>query len=249
MSLRMPIFFALVLSVSLPGCGGAASVRRPSMKPLSLLMKDRTRVSEEDVARSEFAAANSRLAEERGDVEGAKEMYHEAIRINPRNSDAFWRLALLHIREKEFDLATAAFEKALEADAQNPALCSDFGYHLYLAGDLERAEYYLRNTVRLSPSDKRACNNLGLVLAARGKDEESLAAFLDAGCSEAEAQSNLAIAQLLRLDSSTASESLKASLSLDPTNQRAMSAMQQLASFEERTQLAEVKESGYATTQ
>lgn len=239
----------LVLSITLCGCAGAASEKRPAIKLLTLLRKDRTWVSEEDVARSEFAAANSRLAEERGDVENAKKMYHEAVQINPRNADAFWRLALLHIREREFEEATAAFEKAVEADAQNSALCSDFGYHLYLAGDLERAEYYLRNTVRVSPGDKRACNNLGLVLAARGKDEESLAAFLDAGCSEAEAQSNLAIAQLLRLDSSTATESLKASLSLDPTNPRAISAMQQLASFEDQTRPADVAESGYATTQ
>lgn len=244
---RNPMIYVLLLAASLTGCRGPASSAWPSVTALKSLMPDRTRVSAEDEARSQFAAASSRLAEERGDLQNARDLCREAIRINPRNSDALWRLALLQIRQKEFDAATEAFEKAVELDPQNPALCADFGYHLYLSGDLARAEQYLRNTLRQVPGDKRACNNLGLVLAALGRDEESLAAFLDAGCTEAEAQSNLAIAQLLRRDTTTAATSLKASLSLDPHNQRAVSALQQLTSVEAQNHSPEVTRTGYAT--
>lgn len=247
MNLRM---LSVSLQLLLPclvvfGCGGPASSLRPGFKLLTGLMNDRTRVSEEDEARSQFAAANSRLAEERGDLQNAAEMCREAIRINPGNSDALWRLALLHLRQDDFDQATASFERAVEMDPQNPILCSDFGYHLYLNGDVERAEEYLRRAVHVMPNDRRAWNNLGLVLAAQGRDEESLAAFLDAGCTEAEARSNLAFAQVMRLDASTAGESLKASLALDPTNPRAISAMQQLVAVDARTRGEGVTRSGY----
>lgn len=251
MNLRILSVSLLLLLPSLVvfGCSSPASSMRPGLKSLTGLMNDRTRVSEEDAARSQFAAANSRLAEERGDLQNAAEMCREAVRINPGNSDALWRLALLHLRQDEFDQATASFERAVEVDPQNPILCSDFGYHLYLNGDLERAEDYLRRAVRVAPHDRRAWNNLGLVLAAQGRDEESLAAFLDAGCTEAEARSNLAFAQVMRLDASTAGESLKASLALDPTNPRAISAMQQLAAVDELTHPEGVTRSGYATMQ
>lgn len=247
MNARRLILSAMLICPALSGCSGPAAATRPSLSGLRSLMHDGMRVSAEDEARSQFAAANSRLAEERGDLPKAAAMYREAIAINPGNSDALWRLALLHVRQNEFDLATEVFENAVEVDPQNPALCADFGYHLYLAGDLERAEKFLRHTVRLAPGDKRASNNLGLVLAARGRDEESLAAFLDAGCTQAEAQSNLAIAQLLRLDSSTAAETLKTSLSLDPANPRAISALQQLTAVEQQSPTDAVTRSGYAT--
>jgi Flp pilus assembly protein TadD len=246
MNTRILLLFLLLMFPALSGCTGSA-ITRPSLSGLRSLMQDGGRVSAEDEARSQFAVANSRLAEERGDLQKAADMYREAISINPHNSDALWRLALLHIRQNEFEMATAAFENAIEVDPQNPALCADFGYHLYLAGDPERAEKYLRNAVRLTPGDKRACNNLGLVLAALGRDEESLAAFLDAGCKQAEAQSNLAIAQLLRLDSKAAAETLKTSLSLDPGNPRAISALQQLTAVEQQSFSDGVTRSGYAT--
>ncbi len=247
MRIRMLTFGVLVLVAACSGCSGSGTAARPGIRSLAVLMPDRTLVSEEDEARSQFAAANSRLAEERGDVRAAVEMYREAIRINPRNSDALWRLALLHVRQNESELATEAFAGAVEADSQNPLLLADFGYHLYMSGDLKRAEKYLRGAVRGAPHDPRICNNLGLVLAAQGRDEESLAAFLDGGCTESEARANLAFVQALRLDSSSAAESLKASLSLDPTNPRAISALRQVVAIEERTRSREVTQSGYAT--
>ncbi|MFM7058296.1 MAG: tetratricopeptide repeat protein [Planctomycetota bacterium] len=241
------VFAGLLLLAALCGCSGSGAVTRVGIGSLGGLMQGRTRVSEEDEARSQFAAANSRLAEERGDVQSAVAMYREAIRINPENSDALWRLGLLHIRQNEFDLATDAFERAVDLDPQNALLCADFGYHLYLSGDLKRAEKYLRGAVRGAPNDQRAGNNLGLVLAAQGRDEESLAAFLDAGCTEAEARANLAFAQAMRLDVSAAGESLKASMALDPTSTRVISAQQQLAAVDERTCSEGVIRSGYAT--
>lgn len=246
MDTRILLLSSLLMCPALSGCSGSATTRSP-LSGLRSLMHNSTRISAEDEARSQFAAANSRLVEERGDLQKAADMYREAISINPRNSDALWRLALLHIRQNEFEMATVAFEKAVEIDPQNPTLCADFGYHLYLAGELARAEKYLRNAVRLSPGDQRASNNLGLVLAALGRDEESLAAFLDAGCEQAEAQSNLAIAQLLRLDSRAAEDTLKTSLSLDPGNPRAISALQQLTAAEQHSAPDAVTRSGYAT--
>ncbi|MGV2334475.1 MAG UNVERIFIED_CONTAM: hypothetical protein LVR18_10295 [Planctomycetaceae bacterium] len=84
-------------------------------------------------------------------------------------------------------------------------------------------------------------------LVRRRSAKQSLAAFLNAGCKQAEAQSNLAIALLLRLDSSAAAETLKTSLSLDPGNPRAISALQQLTAVEQQSFSDGVTRSGYAT--
>lgn len=247
MCFRQRMLVVLLSCSLLAGCGGGLSGKKFSTKAFTRVLQPGRRVSEEDRARSDFAAANSRVAEERGELQNAEDMYQEAIRINPENADALWRLALLHVRQEKFGEATKAFERASALDGKNPALCADFGYHLYLAGDLQRAEECLRQTRRLSPSDKRACNNLGLVLAAQGRDEESLAAFLDAGCTEAEARGNLAIAQLMRLDTSAAADSLQASLAIDPQNPQALSARQQLAAWEQSERLTAAADSGYST--
>ena len=130
----------VLLSCSLlAGCSGGLSGKRFSTTAFTRVLQPGRHVSEEDRARSDFAAANSRVAEERGELQNAEDMYQEAIRINPENADALWRLALLHVRQEKFDEATQAFERARALDEKNPALCADFGYHLYLAGDLQRA--------------------------------------------------------------------------------------------------------------
>lgn len=212
----------------LTGCASSTDKPGFARRSIEKLPFGSQKASKEEIAKSDFAVANARLAEERNDSHQAMRLYREAITLNPENADAHWRQAILHAKQQDFEEATVAFEKAAELDKENPALCADYGYHLYLQGDVDKAEVYLRRAVRNAPDNQRACNNLGLTLAANGKDDEAMAAFLDAGCSEASARSNLAYAQSLRKETGKAKESLQASLSLDPTNKTASSALRQL---------------------
>lgn len=225
--LRPVCVFALTLAL-FPGCATSGDKPGFAKRSIERLSFGSQQASEEEIAKSEFAVASARLAEERNDSQQAMRLYREAINLNPGNADAHWRQAILHARQQDFEEATASFREAVELDKENPALCADYGYHLYLQGDLDQAEMYLRRAVRNAPENQRACNNLGLVLAANGKDDEAVAAFLDAGCSEASARSNLAYAQSLRRETDKAKESLHASLTLDPTNKTASSALRQL---------------------
>lgn len=237
LSMRLQTCFILIAvsAFVVAGCAASSNALKVVAHPISSLKARNKSVSDEAVARSEFAVASARLAEDQGDVGKAKQMLLEAIEINPQSVDAHWRQAILLAKQDDLEESTTAFEKAIELDENNPGLCADFGYHLYLQGDLERAEKFLRLAVLSVPDNKRAWNNLGLVLAAMGKNDEAIAAFLDAGISEAQARSNLALAQSIRHDLDGARESYRASLSLDPTNQAAASALRQLARYGSRT--------------
>jgi serine/threonine protein phosphatase PrpC len=69
------------------------------------------------------------------------------------------------------------YEKARAARGATPDFLCNLGYSRYLQGRWSDAESCLREALALAPDHRRAHNNLGLVLAHGGREQEALAEF------------------------------------------------------------------------
>ena len=124
----------------------------------------------------------------------SRHAYEAMVQQDPLDPLPFHRLAVMAARDGNYAEAHQYFRSALDLSADNPTLLSDIGYCYYLEERLDAAERVLSQAVKQKPDDATICNNLGLVLAAQKKYDESLAQFLRVG-SESQASANLAIAQ------------------------------------------------------
>jgi Flp pilus assembly protein TadD len=101
-----------------------------------------------------------------GDFARSASFYEQALRSNPRNSEALRQLGLIAIRQQRHGEAIARFEAALalhEADAEAQ---HGLGVALLVSGQAERAARALERAVELEPGNGRALLNLAKALAA-----------------------------------------------------------------------------------
>ena len=153
---------------------------------------------------------------ESNDPESAIGFYEEALRLDPKRDDAHARLAVLLDRRGDFKASAAHYEAALKARPDDPDRLCDRGYSLYLQERPAEAERIFRRALKAAPSHARAHNNLGLLLARRGRNDEALSHFAAAGESPADARANLAFAQALEGRKSQARASYTQALAVDP---------------------------------
>jgi tetratricopeptide (TPR) repeat protein len=176
---------------------------------------------------ADVQVALGRSLEKQGQVDQAMNAYHEAIRRDPRRTDAYWRLAILHDEEGHFKESAELFRKALRTSAGNADIYCDMGYSLYLQRRWAEAEMNLKQALVLKPDHARAHNNLGLVLAHSDRVEEALAQFRKAG-PEADAQVNLALALAMDGRWPEARDHYRAALAANPRSAAAESGLRQL---------------------
>lgn len=167
------------------------------------------------IADVQIAAAQ--VLEKRGDATGALAKYREALERDPQRTDATLRVAILLDKNGKFAEAQEAYRKALAARPDSADINCCYGYSLYLQEQFEEAEKFLRKAISLDADHARAHNNLGLLLAQTGRNDEALVAFRKGGCSEADARANIAFARTLQGDLGQAKEQYQRSLTLDPS--------------------------------
>jgi Tfp pilus assembly protein PilF len=90
------------------------------------------------------------------------------------------------------------------------------------------AEETFRQCLVLAPQHTRAHNNLGMVLARTDRCEQALAEFRRAGCTEADAQANLAYALTLERRWLEAQAAYEQALAADPGSTTSRSGLQEL---------------------
>jgi Tfp pilus assembly protein PilF len=176
------------------GCqSGGPQFARPASPPVA--KEGVPQLSKAQAADVQVALGHS--LEKRNLPDEAAAAYREAIQRDPNRTDAVERLAVLCDMQGNFAESARLHRQALAAQPANADLHCNYGYSLYLQRNWPEAEAALRRAVALAPEHKRALNNLGLVLAHTGKEAEAVAAFRRAGCTEADAQNNLAFALAL----------------------------------------------------
>jgi Tfp pilus assembly protein PilF len=163
----------------------------------------------------------------------AIELYESILRTAPKHSDALHRLAILHIQNGNSAGAKSRFQEALELSVENALLHNDYGYFCYLQGDADGASRHLKQALTLDPKLLQAHNNLGLVLASMGRFAEAEIEFQRAGCTRAEALSNVALVRALATDVEGAAATYQFALQIDPNQSNARRGLDSLNKLNE----------------
>jgi Flp pilus assembly protein TadD len=172
--------------------------------------------------------AYGRNLEKRGATDQAQTLYYEALKLDPDRADACARLGVLYDQQCKFDEANAWHHKAVTAQPKNADFHCNLGYSLYLQGGFTEAEQSLRQCLALAPEHARGHNNLGMILARTDRTQEALAEFRRAGCSEADAQINLAYALTLEGHEVEARASYERALAADPASTASRRGLEEL---------------------
>jgi Flp pilus assembly protein TadD len=132
-----------------------------------------------------------KLYENQGQIEAAVGEYTKAVDLTAKRgsvlgptkfgasqqANAERRLAAAFDKMGRFTQADVHYNKALKAAPTDPKVWNDVGYSYYLQNRWADAERALKTADQIEPSNPRVLTNLGLTLAAQGKDSDALTAF------------------------------------------------------------------------
>ena len=239
---RYRLIFLVCLAAGLSGCQqfpGTSRFQFPWSKPASLAhrpappaLPPTEPLKPEQKAEIQLAFAHG--LELQGRTDEAKKIYLEVAKTSPRRADVHHRLALLHDRNGECQSAERYYQQAIRLAPNSAEMHGDLGYSYYLQQRWPEAEEHLRRAVALDPNLRRAHNNLGLLLARTGREAEAFDQFARAGCSEAEANSNLAFVLSLAERWDEARWHYRRALDIDPSLRPARDGLASLDSLAAR---------------
>lgn len=116
--------------------------------------------------------AAGRLAESRGDLTQAASQYRRALRQNPDDLEALFRLGTLLSKQSSPD-APKVWQQYVEATGGSATAWANLGFSHELLGSPQEAEKAYRRGIA-SDSDNASCRvNYGLLLARQGEIEDA----------------------------------------------------------------------------
>lgn len=228
-ALRVAAVAGTTLFSLLAGCQYAGFRSGQGAAKTTARSDDNLRLSQQQVVDLQISLGRS--MEAGGDLEGAVNAYRQAIEKDPKRSSGYWRLAVLQDRRGNVQESATLFRQALQLDPKNTDLRCDYGYSLYLQRRWAEAEEQLRQALAISPQNRRAHNNLGLLLAQHEQGDAALSEFRQGGCSADAAHVNLAFASMLNQRWQKAQEEFQRALDANPGSAAAREGQQQLDSL------------------
>lgn len=158
--------------------------------------------------------------EHKGQLYAAEEAFEEAVRLEPEYVPALLALARVYQRTGRPDTALDLYDRLLDIAPDDPRVWNNRGLCLQELGDLTEAESCLRKAVELDPMRALYRNNLAVVLAKLGYEEEAWEQFRQA-VGPALAHYNLAVLAWQEGDRDRAKKHLQQALALDPNLKKA----------------------------
>ena len=177
--------------------------------------------------RADSQYQTAREAEQRGQLEKARDLYAALQKQSPNTPEYAHRMGVVCTQLQDHVTAGKYFEHARALSPANPAILADMGYSAYLQKDYVRSESLLKESVRLAPKEPRAINNLAMAIGFQGRYDESLAMFRRVN-PETQCLLNIAYIQSQRGEAQSAIASYQQVLSREPGNKVASNAIQQL---------------------
>lgn len=93
--------------------------------------------------KTDEAAELGRAYLKAGDTVRALEMYRQVVARDPNDIDALNGIAVCYDRLGQFDVSRAYYEAALGMEPHSPMLLNNYGYSLFLQGDMDGARRFL----------------------------------------------------------------------------------------------------------
>lgn len=175
----------------------------------------------------------ARLAESDGQLDKARDGYEAIYKKDPSIADVCHRLGIVHAKQTNYEAAKRYLDEAHKLNPSDPEILNDLGYACYLSGDLKMAETVFETALKISKDNKRATNNLALVLGSQGRFEDSYRMFRQVN-TDAEAHSNVAYLYAQNGEGKKALEHYSRALTLNPELKHAANAMLEIATLQQK---------------
>jgi len=98
----------------------------------------------------------------------------KSIELNPRIPEGYKSLALILRFKGDFDGASAALLKGLEADPKNTPILINLCVEAYCKADIAGAERFARRAIEVDPQEAFAMSWIGTICAMTGRFEEAM---------------------------------------------------------------------------
>lgn len=162
---------------------------------LSLLSGAAQTAPQADAARTHFNRGVE--LQRKGELEGARQAYEEALRLAPRRVDALANLGLVYLNLGRIEKAIETLGRALAIDPGLPSVRMILGLALFRAEQFDAAHRELAGVLEAQPGHPQALHLLGLCRLKLDRIEEgilALEAALQANPKNADAAYTLATA-------------------------------------------------------
>ena len=116
-----------------------------------------------------------------GDLNGAIAGLSRAASLDPKSGEPRNLLGVAYESKGLRTRALESFKAAVQADKNNAEYLNNYGFLLIKNNDFDDATKYLKRATKLSPSDARIWNILGLAQSRRGKFDDAFQSFVRAG--------------------------------------------------------------------
>jgi tetratricopeptide (TPR) repeat protein len=157
----------------------------------------------------------------------AADLLAQAANRMPRDPRPLRYLGLVQAERGESELAVVSFGAALKIDENSAETWNNYGFMLLSLRRYDDAAEALQTAVTQDTTSARYRTNLGFALAGAGNPADALNTFRSVG-SEADAQSNLALAYELAGATDEAMLHYSKALSSNPSHSPARQAMERL---------------------
>jgi Tfp pilus assembly protein PilF/TolB-like protein len=157
--------------------------------------------------------------------------FRDAVRLNPRYTQAMYRLGETYYANHEYESAASWFARIPNDDSLAGEASFYRGLSAYYIGDYDSAEIAFKSLAAQFPLPE-VNNNLGVVMGRRGKRAELdyLQKAADSDPNDPDYHFNLAIAYARVFDNAHASRELKEVLRLQPADSEARSFLETVVS-------------------
>ncbi len=112
-----------------------------------------------------------------GNREGARDYARQSLDIRPHHADALSLIGNTFVQEERWDYAQMSFTQALELDPRHRTSLVGMAAVCHARGELRRSEQYLLHALSQRPGDVYVRNQLGMIYAVTGRQNEALTVF------------------------------------------------------------------------
>lgn len=175
----------------------------------------------------------ARLHEKDGQLVRARDLYMEMHRRDRTDAQVCQRLGVVSALLGDHEASDGYFEQAIAQNPNDVEVLTDHGYSLASRGNFEQAEVLLKRAVAIDSRNKRAVNNLGLVVGYQGRMDEAFQHFRRVN-DEASAHANVAYVQAQLGKGGEAIDRFSRALEINPDHEASQQGLLELARIEER---------------
>jgi tetratricopeptide (TPR) repeat protein len=184
MTQRALVLWAAVAAVAVGGAGGCAKDAGKPNPYAKAAQRQQDDASGDDFGTKKEPAINATthlaagsVAESQGEIASAINQYQLAVKRDPALTEAWYRLASLQARVKQYEQAIGSWKGYLNLAPNDANAYANLGFTCDLSGRTTEAEAAYQRGIAINPKHPACRINYGLQLTKNGRIDEAKAQF------------------------------------------------------------------------